>query len=105
MDIYNSEHYPDPTAAIAIERVMRPPASGREADEEGLRLLAEAMVTRAVYDYAGLVRCPYRCEKLLREKRELEAFFLSDWFRLACGRDGAGFLQELREEVLRHDRA
>ena len=83
MDIYNSEHYPDPTAAIAIERVMRPPASGREADEEGLRLLAEAMVTRAVYDYAGLVRCPYRCEKLLREKRELEAFFL-----MLCGGRG-----------------
>jgi hypothetical protein len=105
MDIYNSEHYPDLTAAIAIERVMRPPASGREADENGLRRLAAAMVTRAVYDYADLVRCPYRCKELLQEKRELEAFFLSDWFRLASGRNGADVLQELRREVLRRDRA
>lgn len=105
MDIYNSEHYPDPTAAIAIERAMQSPAGGRDADEKGLRLLAQAMVTRAVYDYAGLVRCPYRCEKLLREKRELEAFFLSDWFRLASGLNGARVLRILREEVLRRDRA
>ena len=105
MDIYNSEHYPDPTAAIAIERVMRPPDSGREANEDGLRRLAEAMVTEAVYDYTALVRCPFRCKELLREKRELEAFFLSDWFRMVCGRNGADILRKLREEVLRHDRA
>lgn len=73
MDIYNSEHYADPTAAVAIERAMQPPDSGRDADEKGLRLLAEAVIARAVSDYAGLVRCPYRCEALLREKRELEA--------------------------------
>ena len=49
--------------------------------------------------------CPYRCEALLREKRELEAFFLSDWFRLACGLNGAHVLRILREEVLRRDRS
>lgn len=43
MDIYNSEHYADPTAAVAIERAMQPPDSGRDADEKGLRLLAEAV--------------------------------------------------------------
>ena len=105
MDIYNSEHYADPTAAVAIERAMQPPDSGRDADEKGLRLLAEAVIARAVYDYAGLVRSPYRCEALLREKRELEAFFLSDWFRLACGLNGAPVLRILREEVLRRDRS
>ena len=43
MDIYNSEHYADPTAAVAIERAMQPPDSGRDADEKGPRLLAEAV--------------------------------------------------------------
>ena len=100
MDIYNSEHYADPTAAVAIERAMQPPDNGRDADEKGLRLLAEAVIARAVYDYAGLVRCPYRCEALLREKRELEAFFLSDWFSVLSGSDeGPAILERLDEEV------
>ena len=43
MDIYNSEHYADPTAAVAIERAMQPPDSGRDADEKGLRLLREEL--------------------------------------------------------------
>ena len=105
MDIYNSEHYADPTAAVAIERAMQPPDSGRDADEKGLRLLAEAVIARAVYDYAGLVRCPYRCEALLREKRELEAFFRSEWFHLISGMNGAAVLRGIRKEVLRRDRA
>ena len=36
---------------------------------------------------------------------ELEAFFLSDWFRLAYGLNGAHVLRILREEVLRRDRS
>ena len=44
----------------------------------------------------------YEC---VHTERELEAFFLSVWFRLACGLNGAHVLRILREEVLRRDRS
>ena len=106
MDFFNGEHYPDPTAAEAVDRVMRGrPGPGGEADGEGIRNLADAMVRMAVSDDARLVRCPYRSEALLREKRDLEAFFTGGWFRLISGLDGAEVLRKIRKEVLRRDRA
>ena len=104
MMYFNSEHYPDPTAAEAMERVMLPGRNGPEADEEGVCRLAEAVVAEAVRDYADLVRSPWRSEALLKDKRELEAFFLGSWFRCISGLDGAAILRRIREEVLRSDR-
>ena len=106
MSFFNGEHYPDPTAAEAVDRVMRDRSgSCGEADGEGIRRLADAVVLTAVSDYARLVRCPYRSEALLREKRELEAFFTGRWFRLSSGLDGVEVLRKIRKEVLRRDRA
>lgn len=106
MSFFNGEHYPDPTAAEAVDRVMqnRSGPCGEE-DREGIRRLADAVILGAVSDYARLLRCPYRSEALLREKRELEAFFTGGWFRLISGLDGAEVLRKIRKEVLRRDRA
>ena len=106
MNIFNAEHYPDPTAADAMEHVMRPdPGPLPPVSDDGILRLAEAVVVTAVKDYTDLLRCPWRSEALLREKRELEAFFLSGWFRRISGLNGAAILSKIRKEVLRGDRA
>ena len=106
MSYFNEEHYPDPTAAEAMDRVIsRGSGLLREADDEGVRRLAEAVVLSAAGDYARLVRCPYRSGAILREKRELEAFFASGWFRLISGLNGEDILLRIRKEVQRRDRA
>ena len=106
MSIFNSEHYPDPTAAEAMDRVMG--GAGNRPDETGdagVLRLAEAVVASAARDYADLVRCPWRSEALLRDRQELDAFFRSDWFRLLTGLNGSVILKKIREEALSRDRA
>ena len=105
MSYFNLEHYPDPTAAEAMDRAEREGLPPDGDAGEGLLRLTEAMILTAAKDYADLLRCPYRSEALLREKRDLEAFFLSARFRLLSGLDGAFVLRRIRKEVLRRDRA
>lgn len=105
MSYFNLEHYPDPTAAEAMDNVIQGPDRPPEPVDEGVRRLAEAVILSAAEDYARLLRCPWRSEALLREKRELEAFFRSEWFRLISGMNGAAVLRGIRKEVLRRDRA
>ena len=98
----NEEQYPDPTAGEAMDRVMR---RGREdldeTDDGGIRLLAEAVAVAAAKDYVQLLRCASRSAALLREKKELEAFFASSWFRRISGVDGQAVLRRLRKEAVR----
>ena len=90
------------------------------ADEAVTRAIADAASRGTSYgaptllesELARLVKSVYPSIELVRmvkavrmDKRELEAFFLSDWFRLACGLNGAHVLRILREEVLRRDRS
>ena len=96
---FNHKHYPDPTACMAMENVIC--GSRDRTDEEGLHLLAEAVIVTAARDYLDLLGCPYRSERLLREKRELEEFFLSSRFRRLSGLNGKIILQRLREEMKR----
>ena len=75
MDYYNAEHYPDRTAAEAMQHVM----SHREEEvfvlsEEGCLQLIEALVRLAVEDYLRAHRClPCRSarQRLLEISRAL----------------------------------
>ena len=97
---FNEEHYPDPTAAEAIDRVM--PHGGLfpvEEDCEGLARLVEAVTVTAVQDYMDMLRGTFRSDALLKEKRELEDFFVSDWFRFLTGMNGKTILRRIRKEM------
>ena len=99
MDYYNSEHYPDRTAAEAMQRVM----SRREEDafvlsEDGCLRLIEALVRRAVEDYLRACRC-LPCRSALERIREIETFFLSERFRSLTGLDGGAILRMVRREA------
>ncbi len=52
--------------------------------------LANAIILRAVEDY--------RLAEDRRTLKEIEDFFLSDWFSVLTSLDGAALLQKLREE-------
>ena len=52
--------------------------------------LANAIIMRAVEDY--------RLAEDRRTLKEIEGFFLSDWFSVLTNLDGAALLQKLREE-------
>ena len=52
--------------------------------------LANAIVLRAVKDY--------RMAKSPDQKKKLEEFFLSDWYKVLTSLDGAMLLQKLKEE-------
>ena len=99
MDYFNSEHYPDRTAAEAMQRVM----SHREEEafvlsEEGCLLLIEALVRLAVEDYLRAHRC-LPCRSARQRLLELEAFFLSEHFHSLTGLDGGAILRIVRREA------
>lgn len=96
----NAESYPDPTAGEAITRVLcTEPASAGALDERGAVALAEAVVARAAQDYYELLRLPDPDETVLRERRDLERFFLSGFFRRLTGLNGWALLCGVRKEA------
>ena len=99
MDYYNSEHYPDCTAAEAMRRVM----STREEEafvlsEEGCLRLIEALVRLAVENYLRAHRC-LPCRSARQRLLELETFFLSEHFRSLTGLDGCAILRIVKREA------
>ena len=97
---YNRERYPDPTAGEALTRVLCPePASAAVLDERGVLALAEAVVARAAQDYYEFLRLPDPDESVLRERRELERFFLSGFFRRLTGLNGWALVCGVRKEA------
>ena len=99
MDYFNSEHYPDRTAAEAMQHVM----SRREEEafvlsEEGCLQLMEALVRLAVEDYLRAYRC-LPCRSAKRRLLEIENFFLSERFHWLTGLDGSAILRIVRREA------
>ena len=98
MDWRNSEHYPDTTAAEAMSRVMGPdPWEHDELDGNGCHDLIEAVVRKAVEDYAATLR--QSGPAALRRRAEAEAFFRSEYFRRLTGMDGLRILRMVRKVV------
>lgn len=97
---YNAESYPDPTAGEALSRVLCPePAAAGVLDERGVLALAEAVAARAAQDYYELLRLPDPDEAVLRERRDLERFFLSGFFRRLTGLNGWAMVCGVRKEA------
>lgn len=99
MDYFNSEHYPDRTAAEAMQHVM----SHREEEvfvlsEEGCLQLMEALVRLAVEDYLRAYRC-LPCRSAKKRLLEIENFFLSERFHWLTGLDGSAILRIVRREA------
>lgn len=98
MDIYNHEHYPDPTASEAIHTVM---SHNREkadaADDNGCLRLIEDVIRQAIADHLhALRRLPD--SEARRQLAETEAFFRSERFRRLTHFDGEKVLRMLRKE-------
>ncbi len=70
--------------------------------EEGYRVLIKNIVMQAVFDYKKAVgmlrRCP-KCRVALGTKKEVEAFFTSEWFNDLTNLDGKKVLERLQEEA------
>jgi hypothetical protein len=70
--------------------------------ELAYRELANAIVLQAVRDYRDalkrLERSPYS-RTLLRDKREVERFFRSDWFATLTEIDPVMLMERLKSEV------
>lgn len=97
---YNRERYPDPTAGEALTRTLCPePASAAVLDERGALALAEAVVARAAQDYYEILRLPDPDEAALLERRDLERFFLSGFFRRLTGLNGWALVCGVRKEA------
>lgn len=70
--------------------------------DSGWRVLADAIILKAVDDYRRLLRRqkkhPYNLD-LDREVHRIERFFRSNWFGILCDLDGRKLLKDLRAEV------
>ncbi len=122
----NSEYYPDPTAAIAIANVMREsrmpferslqeewlkkgdavfrvqdPIRNRDPEQEKWHDLCIRIITQAAEDYRKASRVRRKANQPAAEKtmREIEAFFLSDWFLQMTNVDGEKILKKLQKEA------
>jgi len=63
--------------------------------------LANAIIIRAVKDYRYILRVLRYCPTdvwALRQKRQIEGFFLSGWFEVLTDLDGRELLKLLRKE-------
>ena len=123
-DFRNSEYYSDPTACIAIANVMRE-SRGRDEniyagtenggfmisgsclgqkrgqDYENWEDFSNRIILQAVDDYR---KAKKEWQKIRRKKaektiREIETFFLSDWFMQMTNADGEQILKRLQKEV------
>ena len=99
MNWRNEEQYADYTAAEAMLRMLGPSAEESDRlDDEGCRLLIEAIVRQAVEDHVGALRdLPAR--RAACRLAETNRFFLSDYFRGLTGMDGKRILRLIRKEV------
>ena len=98
MNWKNEEQYPDQTAAEAMIRAMDTNRRNTDAlDDEGCRLLMEAIVRQAVEDRLRALRRQDRAG--LKRLRETESFFRSEYFRRLTGLDGRKILQLIRKEA------
>ena len=99
-DWLSEEQYPDPTAGEAMDRVfLQNSGNGIQADDEGCRLLAEAIVSQAVTDYRAALRYPVFSARDLEERAEVESFFRSDYFRRLSRLDGEWVIRLIRKAV------
>ena len=99
MDWKNAEQYPDYTAGEAMLHVMhRRPEDLEQLDDEGCRLLAEAVIRLAAEDYADALRRLSFSGAAARQLAETEAFFRSEDFQRLSGVSGDFFLRRLRRE-------
>lgn len=71
-----------------------------EMDDNGCRLLIEAVVRRAADDYLAAMR-RRRSRKTAARMREAASFFRSDYFRSLTGTDGEQVLEMIRKEGVR----
>jgi hypothetical protein len=96
MDWRNSEHYPDPTAALAMSAAAdRPEADALDAG--GCERLSEAVVRLAAEDYLCALRHLPQA-RAQRAREEIEAFFRSPYFRRLTGLRGDVILRKIRKE-------
>lgn len=64
--------------------------------------LANAIVLQAVEDYRTALKCLNRNPEnrtALADRREIERFFRSDWYKCLTDVDGEMIIQKLNEEV------
>ena len=70
--------------------------------EEGYRTLIKNIVLQAVLDYKKAARmlkkCP-KCRVAKGVKKDVEAFFASEWFNDLTGLDGKQVMERLQEEA------
>lgn len=70
--------------------------------DSGWRVLADAIILKAVDDYRRLLRRqkkhPYNLD-LDRDVHRIERFFHSKWFGMLCDLDGQKLLRDLKAEV------
>ncbi len=98
MDLYNHEHYPDPTASEAIHTVMSHNREKAEAaDDNGCLRLIEDVIRQAIADHIHALRGMPDPEAR-RHLAETEAFFRSERFRRLTHFDGEKVLRMIRKE-------
>ena len=102
---WNHEHYADPTAAAAIENVMRKEEPGystqRSHPRQGWEDYANAIILEAVSDYRKArrrLRANRECQDAKKTIREVEEFFCSLWFSQLTTIDGEMLIKRLKEE-------
>lgn len=71
-------------------------------EHEAYTGLANAIILQAVKDYRNALKALKKnpkCEDALKDKKEVERFFLSQWFGELTTVDGKMLLRKLQEEV------
>lgn len=85
---------------IDIEGYTR--LTAKDLHPEGIQYLTEAIVARAADDWRSAVAAQKRGNALneyRRSRKEVEQFFLSDWFYTLTGLDGQYVLKKLKQEA------
>ncbi len=72
-------------------------------ETDGYERLASAIVVQAAKDYRSVARGK-RTKAKTAEVKEIEEFFLSDWFMTLTDVDGGVILKKLQEEVMKNDK-
>ena len=96
MNWKNEEQYADLTAAEAMLRVLEDQSA--RLDDEGCRLLIEAIIRQAVEDHIDALR-QLPASRAAGRVAETKRFFLSDYFRDLTGLDGKRILSLIRKEA------
>ncbi len=72
-------------------------------ETDGYERLANAIVVQAAKDYRSAIKGK-RTKAKTAEVKEIEEFFLSDWFTTLTDVDGRVILKKLQEEVMKNDK-